>query len=158
MRSPWRPVLLLLALGMLLAAVATIAAPIVDGGSVVSGVVFGVPPLVLSVFGAWRSLITGVRYSPAGIEVRKLEHTSRFSWCDVAAVETRLTPGDVLVFLGQADIVLLLSSGEEEWLSPLAVYTFSSAVPKRVESKADALRAALDLHRREHVDCVRVTG
>lgn len=150
LRSPWRFVLLLLALGLLLPGIATIAAPIVDGGSVVSGLVFGVPPLVLSVFGVWRSLIAGVKYGPDWLEVRKLERTSRFSWSDVEAVETRLTPGDVLVFLQQADIVLLLKSGEEEWLTPLAVYCFSSTVPKRVEAKAAALRAALELHRARH--------
>ncbi|RAS65109.1 hypothetical protein C8D87_105604 [Lentzea atacamensis] len=147
MSSPWRFVLLLLALVFMLVGFVMIAGAIADREAVVSSVVTGTPALVLGGFGACRSLIMGVRYSPDGIELRRLECTRHFSWGDVEAVDTRLTPGDILVFLGQADIVLLLKSGDEEWLSPLAVYSFRSIVPKRVEAKADALRAALDLHR-----------
>jgi hypothetical protein len=147
MRSPWRFFLLLIALAFLLVGFVTIAGAIADGEAVFSGVVVGTVGLALGGFGACRSLIMGVRYSPDGIEVRQLERTRRIPWGDVEAVDTRFTPGDILVFLGQADIVLLLTSGDEEWLSPLAVYSFRSTVPKRVEAKADALRAALDLHR-----------
>jgi hypothetical protein len=149
-RSPWRFVLLLVALAFLLVGIVTVVGSVIDGGAVVSGVVAGSAGLALGAIGVWRSLVAGVKYSPAGIEVRKLERTSRFSWSDVEAVETRLTPGDFLIFLRQADVVLLLKSGEEEWLTPLAVYTFSSVVPKKVEAKADALRSALDLHLAGH--------
>jgi hypothetical protein len=71
----------------------------------------------------------------------------------VAGVDTRVTPGDVLVFLRQADVVLLLASGEELWLTPLAVYSLSSTPSRRVEARADALRTALELHRGEHAAC-----
>ncbi|WP_157984834.1 PH domain-containing protein [Lentzea terrae] len=142
-----------IALVFLLIGIATIVNAATDEvGALIFGLAAGIFGTILGGYGAWRSLIAGVKYSPDGIEVRNLERTRRISWDDVDAVEVRHTHGDILVFLRQADIVLVLKSGEEDWLSSLAVYNFSSSVPKRTQAKADALRAALDLHRRKHIN------
>lgn len=142
-----------IALVFLLIGIATIVNAATDEvGALVFGLAVGIFGAALGRYGVWRSLIAGVKYSPDGIEVRNLERTRRISWDDVEAVEVRRTHGDILVFLRQADIVLVLKSGEEDWLSSLAVYSFSSSVPKRTQAKADALRAALDLHRRKHIN------
>jgi hypothetical protein len=142
-----------IALVFLLIGIVTIVNAATDGvGAAIFGFVVGAVGVTVGGYGVWRSLIAGVKYSPDGIEVRNLERTRRISWSDVEAVEVRRTRGDILVFLRQADIVLVLKSGEEDWLSSLAVYNFSSSVPKRTQAKADALRAALELHRREHIN------
>ncbi|GAB2857345.1 hypothetical protein GCM10027200_67100 [Lentzea nigeriaca] len=145
--------MLLLSLGFVLVGVVTITnARTDDVGVLIFGLVVGVFATALGGYGAWRSVIAGVKYSPDGIEVCNLERTRRISWDDVEVIEVRCTHGDILVFVRQADIVLVLKSGEEDWLTSLAVYNLSSSVPKRTQAKADALQAALDLHRREHVN------
>lgn len=153
MRSPWRYVLLLLSLAFVLIGVVTITSARTDDiGVLVFSLVVGIFTTTLGGYTGWRSLVAGVKYSPDGIEVRNLERTRHISWCDVEAVEVRRTHGDILVFVKQADIVLVLKSGKEDWISSLAVYNFSSSVPKRTQAKVDALQAALDLHRREHIN------
>ncbi|WP_154697530.1 hypothetical protein [Lentzea guizhouensis] len=144
--SRWRWVVLLLALVFLMLGGVTAAGSVLDGTAVVSGVLVGAAGMALGVVGIWRGLLLGVTWSSEGVEVRGLQGTDRRSWAEVEAVGVRLTPHDLLVFVKHADVVLVLASGEEEWLSPLATYTLSEAVPRRVETKAALLREALARH------------
>ncbi|GLY50956.1 hypothetical protein [Lentzea sp. NBRC 102530] len=143
--SRWRWVVLLLAFTFLLIGLGNVVGSVVldRGGSAVFGVLVGLFVAALGLFGLWRGAFLGVRWSPDGIEVRKLDGTTRHAWVDVEAVDVRVRRHDLLHVVRHVDVVLVLASGDEDWIAGLATYTFGADAPRRVEATAATLREAL---------------
>lgn len=116
-------------------------------GSGWSGLVVGLPILVLSILWTWRAIRSGVIADAHGVCLREVLGSSFTRWCDISSIKVEEVGANA--FLPMVAPVIYTSGNEDVALTILATFSF---LGKRESSKVQRVARALEALRRQHTE------